>query len=362
MSNYIQYKDGLVFHPGYYIEEIIDESGFTQEDFAKRLGTTPKNLSLLVRGKQNLSFDVALKLSKMLGTSIDYWLNLQSAFDAAAAEMASETDMKAEIEVVKKLNYSYFVKELKKLPALPRNLKAQVSELRRYLGVSDLCSLKDRDLAVSFRGVREGLSEANIIKANAMVQIAANQARFVDAPAFNKEKFADAIKQALDLTSDHDEFLEQVRASFREAGVVLVVLPKMPGSKINGATKKLASNVVLMVNNRGLFADTFWFTLLHEVGHIMNGDLGVSFAGDEGEKEEAADKYAQDALIDPAAYADFCERSHGRYTIHSVEEFASSINRAPGIVVGRLQKDGKVRHNDRSLNSLKCQYKIGSLV
>ena len=53
MSNYIEYKDTIAFHPGYYIKEIVDESGLTQEDFAKRLDTTPKNLSLLIRGEQN---------------------------------------------------------------------------------------------------------------------------------------------------------------------------------------------------------------------------------------------------------------------------------------------------------------------
>ena len=35
MSNYIEYEDQIAFHPGYYIKEIIDDSGLTQEDFAK---------------------------------------------------------------------------------------------------------------------------------------------------------------------------------------------------------------------------------------------------------------------------------------------------------------------------------------
>lgn len=37
MSNYIEYNDKIAFHPGYYIKEIIDESGITQEDFAKKI-------------------------------------------------------------------------------------------------------------------------------------------------------------------------------------------------------------------------------------------------------------------------------------------------------------------------------------
>jgi plasmid maintenance system antidote protein VapI len=67
MSNYIEYNDKIAFHPGYYIKELIEESGLTQEDFAKRLATTPKNLSILIRGERSLSIDLAMKLSRMLG-------------------------------------------------------------------------------------------------------------------------------------------------------------------------------------------------------------------------------------------------------------------------------------------------------
>ncbi len=81
MSNYIEYNETFAFHPGYYIQEIVEESGLTQEDFAKRLDTTPKNLSLLIRGEQSLSNDIAMKLSRMLGASVQYWLNLQSAYN-----------------------------------------------------------------------------------------------------------------------------------------------------------------------------------------------------------------------------------------------------------------------------------------
>ena len=90
MSNYIEFNDKMAFHPGYYIKEIIDESGITQEDFAKRLDTTPKNLSLLLRGEQSISIDIATKLSRMMDTSVIYWLNLQNEYDAVKAELMSQ--------------------------------------------------------------------------------------------------------------------------------------------------------------------------------------------------------------------------------------------------------------------------------
>ena len=45
MSNYIECNDTVVFHPGYYIEEIMEESELTQKDFAERLDITPENSS-----------------------------------------------------------------------------------------------------------------------------------------------------------------------------------------------------------------------------------------------------------------------------------------------------------------------------
>lgn len=99
MSNYIEYKDQIAFHPGYYLSEMVEESGLTQKDFAKRLGTTPKNLSVLLKGEQNLSIDIATKLSRMLGTTVAYWLNLQQAYDEKLAAFMSEEELVRERSV-----------------------------------------------------------------------------------------------------------------------------------------------------------------------------------------------------------------------------------------------------------------------
>ena len=86
MSNYVEYNDKMAFHPGYYIKEIIDDESITQEDFAKRLGLAPENLSVLIRGEQALSIEMANKLSRLMNTSVTYWMNLQKAYDTLLAE------------------------------------------------------------------------------------------------------------------------------------------------------------------------------------------------------------------------------------------------------------------------------------
>ncbi|WP_248405364.1 ImmA/IrrE family metallo-endopeptidase [Butyrivibrio fibrisolvens] len=130
----------------------------------------------------------------------------------------------------------------------------------------------------------------------------------------------------------------------------------MTGSNTNGATKKIGNNIMLMVNDRRLYADTFWFTLFHEIGHIMNGDFGISFDKEKGEIEERADIYAQNMLINPTDYKEFLREN--RFDTSSIKRFAEKIGRDPGIVLGRLQNDKKVGYTDRTLNMLRRRYKV----
>lgn len=355
MSNYIEYDDKIAFHPGYYIKEIVEESGLTQEDFAKRLDTTPKNLSLLIRGEQNLSIDIAMKLSRMIGTSVSYWLNLQNAYDALIAEFKSKEELAQERLIFSFLDYKYF-REYFNLPDLPRKIDEQIVQVRNFLNVATLTVFKKPDMAVSFRSATGEMSEANIVKANTMVQIATNIALKTEAPKFNKSLFEEAVRYALTLTKDHSTFYPLIKEAFCKAGVILVILPNISGSKINGATKKVGNNIMLLVNDRRLNSDTFWFTLFHEIGHIMNGDYGISFDSESGEQEEIADKFAEDMLIPCDQYQQFI--AENRFDIQSIRRFAKKIDRDPGIVLGRLLNDGKVNYDDWSLNSLRHKYKV----
>ncbi len=258
MSNYIEFNDTVAFHPGYYLKEIVDESGLTQEDFAKRLGTTPKNLSILVRGEQNLSIDIAAKLSRMLGTTVAYWLSLQQAYDEKLAEIQSAEELKREREIFKLIDYKYF-RDNFKLPDLPRMVDKQIKCVREFLSIASLTVLEEENLAVSFRSFSNHLSRSNTVNANAMVQIGINQTLEREIPKYNKKRFENAVSFALTQTKNHEGFFPVLREAFGEAGVALVVLPNLKNSGINGATKKVDGKVMLMVNDRRHYADTFWF-------------------------------------------------------------------------------------------------------
>lgn len=358
MSNFIEYKDRMAFHPGYYIQEFVEESGLTQKDFANRLGTTPKNLSVLISGEQSLSIDIVVKLAAMLGTSEEYWFNLQIAWNEMMAEIHYDKQLELEKEVFKDIQYAYF-REYFDLPDLPRKTKEQIEQVRKFLGVASLTVLKKADLAVDFRSIKNNFQESNLIKANILLQLAVNKVLQTDAPHYNKAKFQQAIEFALTQTGNHQSFFPEIQKRFLEAGVVLVVLPHLPGSKINGATKRVDGKVMIMVDDRGKYTDTFWFTLFHEIGHVMNGDFGVSFYTEvEDETELAADEYAQNTLIPSEKYSEFVQTGEA-YTAESIRQFAVSIDRDPGIVLGRLKRDEYVPYAETMLShELRHKYKV----
>ena len=87
MSCIKKYKDITAFHPGYYVEEAIQDMNISQNDFAKRLGVSERILSLFIDGQIDISYNLAKRLSMVLGTSIKFWFNLQRTYNKKLLEI-----------------------------------------------------------------------------------------------------------------------------------------------------------------------------------------------------------------------------------------------------------------------------------
>ncbi|MCF0117583.1 MAG: HigA family addiction module antidote protein [Bacilli bacterium] len=352
MSNYFEYNDKIAFHPGYYIKEYIEDNGMTQEEFAFRLGTTPKNLSLLIRGEQSISVDIASKIARLTGTSIKYWINLQTEFDILLSEVNEYTELCNERIIFNQLDYSYF-KTNYNLPDLNGNVDEQIKALREFLKISSLSVLENENIEVEFKSDDSFISPSNIIKANIMVQIATNMAlQEKGLPAFDRNLFKKKTNDVLSLTTNYNDFLRIIQSSFMECGVFLAVLPNIKGSKVSGATKKIGNHMLIMVNDCYETVDSFWFTFMHEVGHIMKRNYGISY--DNGQKESEADQYAADKLINPELYQYFLKSNN--FTKENIIDFANSLNCDVGIIISRLQKDGYINYSNSEMNKLKHKF------
>ena len=71
-------------HPGEILsEEFLKPSGTTQAAFARHVGVSAQSISEIVLGRQSVSAEMAWLFAQALGTSPEFWLNLQTSFDLA---------------------------------------------------------------------------------------------------------------------------------------------------------------------------------------------------------------------------------------------------------------------------------------
>ncbi len=359
MSNIQKYNDIVAFHPGYYINEIIEDMGITQEEFATRLGTTPKTVSKLVNGECNLSNDLIQKLSSMFGFSIEFWFNLQNKYEEKKLEIEQTKRIDNQKYIVKTIDYSYFVRVVG-LPAT-RKVEEKIKNLCKYLKVSDLNVLLKPDFLVNFRLGKGEMESKNVINSRVWLQTAMNIGETKSVKKFDAQKLKNYIEEIRKMTvQDPEIFLPRLREIFEECGVIFVLLPSLKNSGINGAVKWYSHDKVLLaMNDRRCYADTFWFSLFHEIEHVLQQKMKMVFLSrsdigllDDSLEKEAND-FAGEVLIPSEAYEEF---KYKHISEEGIRQFASKIGIHPGIIVGRLQHDKII--SVQRFNGLKQRYKI----
>lgn len=73
-------------HPGNILKEMyLDPLGITVTDFADNIEVARRTVSLLINEHSGVSAEMALRLSKALGTSPEMWLDMQQKYDLWSA-------------------------------------------------------------------------------------------------------------------------------------------------------------------------------------------------------------------------------------------------------------------------------------
>ena len=339
--------------PGATIKEQLIDRGLSQKEFALRMGMSEKHISKLINGDVQLTPEVAVRLEMVLGVPAKFWNKLEATYREKLIKANAENEMDSDKELVKKLPY----REMSKNGWVPETREAteKVIYLRKYFEVVNLEIIKDMKLSkIACRRLAE--KEKCNLDLLAWAKKAKLEALDIETSLIDLKTLKEKLPEIRSMTAMNPaDFCPKLIEMLSGCGIALVFLPHIGGSFLHGATFRDGNKIVVGLTVRGKDADKFWFSLFHELGHILLGHINQS-DGTTDEDEEAADNFAKETLIPTVEFNAFT--SLNDFSKTSICSFAQKQNILCGIVVGRLQKEGFINYN--RCNDLKTKYVLSA--
>jgi plasmid maintenance system antidote protein VapI len=170
----------------------------------------------------------------------------------------------------------------------------------------------------------------------------------VDTRPWNGENLRDRLKaiKRLSMIRHPELFLPKLRTLCAESGVALVTKRAPVGCRASGASRMVAPDkAMVLLSFRGLSDDKFWFTLFHELAHlILHGQrtfLDVDLE-DHDDSEREANEFAARIIVPEHREGEFGRLSPIR---DDVIRFSVGLEVAPGLTVGQMQHRKMIDHN-----------------
>lgn len=343
--------------PGQALKYFLEQKGWTQDDLAHILTISLKHTNEIIKNKKPISIDTAILLGKVFEMSAYDWVILDASFQLSKKkEQDKEQLVERQVEVYKYLPINELLKKgwLKSYD----NIKDLNTQLHAFWGVPknkplDFSTLKLNNIAIEYRksdAYREGLNEIN---AKAWYQMALNHANKINVKPYN-EKGLKNLTLNLHTYTLNKNGISMFLNDLGKVGVKFVFLSHLSKTYLDGAAFCSDSNPVVTLTGRYDRVDNFWFTLAHEISHIIlhlpkssTNDtvfMDDSTGGITSKKEKEANQMAEKILLQDKIL-DFFEEYIGYITEEKVHEFSSIYKIHPSIVVGILAFNDKVSYS-----------------
>lgn len=335
----------LAIHPGEFLLETLDELGMSQSELADRLGRPYQAVNEIIHGKKSITPKTALALEDVLGIPAHIWTGLDAEYQMIMARQEEVKQLEQETECLPLFPFTDLLKL--GLVAPCKKPTDKVEALKGFFGVAKLSQISQ---VKSFQPAFRISHQANISNhaVAAWLEAARKLTEKVETMPFDKEKLKHNLPTLKGLvTLPFEAAIEQAESVLKQCGVALVLLPHFKKTPVQGATFWLSdSKAVIAMTIRGAFADIFWFSFFHEVGHVLlHGQRKVFLEDgfDDPElrtQEQEANRFAQDTLLPKKMFEHFLQQND--FSESAILNFATNVSTSPDIVIGRLKYEKRL--------------------
>lgn len=326
-----------VFPVGEVLSEELEARGWTQAEFADVLNRPAQFVSEIIAGRKEITRESASQIAAALGTSPEFWLSMQDKYhlwrqaqDERAQGQLGDVRLRARL------------KELAPIPILVKRgfiasttPAEQASELQTLYGMS---SLED-DPAILVAARRSKAAEQVSSTQVAWVACVRSVAAQRKSEKFNPTELSRLAGELTRIVKAPKD-LAKLPALFAAVGVRLVFVEAFPGSKMDGCSFNLDGAPVIGISGRGRRLDKVLFTLLHEIAHVIRGDLDGEnvIIDDAGGGPTLGDEEAADSLAATWALPKELPAIPERITQGWIMATAEDQGVHPIVLIGRLQR------------------------
>ena len=352
-----QYNPDYAVPPGWVLKEHIDALGISQEELASHCGYSLDIIIEIIEGRGRIDQHLVSVLGQETGLDESIWLRMENTYRNKLNELGRNAEL---YEWAKK----FPVKELVSLGILNKHsLDADpVARILSFFDVWSVGTFQDKCITASVAYRHSPGFKCNPQALAVWLRLGEMESERVECADYDKAAFSQALTRIRALTpKDSAQVFSEVQNLCQQSGVTLCFTKPFPGVAVSGAAWwPTPQKPVIQLCARHMSDDHLWFSLFHEAAHILRHDKGLVFIdvkssksadgeGKESEEESEADAWAQDFLIPRAQWDEFVNAFRGNAV--EVRRFAEQQGIAPGIIVGRLQREGHLAW-DR-LNGLK---------
>lgn len=335
------------FHAGEFLKEELESRGWSQAELAEIIGRPTQAISEIVLGKRGVTPETAKGLAAAFGTSAEYWMNLETAY-----QLSKATIQEVAVRQRAKLYAKFPVKQIVKRGWIEYSENSVVLEQRflEFFGISEI----DETPRCSYAGKKQNYSSSSLMQI-AWVKRVEQLATIVHAKKYDKSKLQELFAEL----RNRRQFVDSIReipALLANYGIRFVIVEPIPGMKMTGVCTWLDKNSPVI----GLALtydriDNFWFTLFHELDHIEHEEgQGTPILDDlapnkndagEPEIEKRANVRASQECVEDKEIAGFIARVNPLFTLEQIKGFAKRLGIHPGIVVGQLHGRGSFHYS-----------------
>lgn len=350
----------LIIHPGETLNDVLEDRDISQTELARRTGISESHISNVISGKKDISVSFAKVLEYALNIDSSFWINLQANYDRENAEF-DEINNITEEEINLLTPLKAITKHLRELGYIDKtsDKSCLVLELRKWMRISNLKNIPTLPFCGAFRVSNRYNVDLYVLCA--WLTLCERQTSKIHLrETLNIKRLKESIPAIKSLMLNNSKNIQQeLQNIFAECGIAFSIEKNFTGAPVQGYIKKNTDGTLaLSMTIRGSFADIFWFTLFHEIGHIIHKDFGaksfIDYNSNSDEAETLADEFARSMLINQEAYVLFLRQND--FSLEAINHFAESQCIPSYIVIGRLQKDRILNYNQYISEKIKYKW------